>query len=166
MTINGDYEIKLFTGETDCVQFLGYYEAGETVIVRLESDKVKVGADAFYLLDETAFGKAMATLKENSLNISDWSSGYIEGSINVSDDGCAFTSLVYDEAWSVKVDGKEVDTYALKDGLLCFDITKGQHTVEIEYSVPGFAAGMVITCITLVGVLFVFLRKFIETLIK
>jgi hypothetical protein len=69
MTINGDYEIKLFTGETDCVQFLGYYEAGETVIVRLESDKVKVGADAFYLLDETAFGKAMTTLKENSLKI-------------------------------------------------------------------------------------------------
>ena len=159
MTINGDYEIKLFTGETDCVQFLGYYEAGETVIVRLESDKVKVGADAFYLLDETAFGKAMATLKENSLKISDWSSGYIEGSINVSDDGCAFTSLVYDEAWSVKVDGKEVDTYALKDGLLCFDITKGQHTVEIEYSVPGFAAGMGISCVTFVAVLVITINK-------
>lgn len=153
MTINGDYKIQLFIGETDCVQFLGYYEAGEKVKIRLESDRVNVGGAAFYVLDEVAFADAVSVLKENSLKITQWSSGYIEGSINASSDGCAFTSLVYDEAWSVKVDGKEVDTYALKDGLLCFDITKGQHTVEIEYNVPGFAAGMGITCVTLAAVI-------------
>lgn len=159
MTINDNYKIKAFMGETDCVQFLGYYEAGEKVKIHFDSDKVNVGNAAFYILDELAFAEAVGALKNNSLNITQWSSGYIEGKINASSDGCAFTSLVYDEAWSVKVDGKEVDTYALKDGLLCFGITKGQHRVEIEYSVPGFAAGMVISGVTLLGLLFFFLRK-------
>ena len=59
---------------------------------------------------------------------------------------------MYDTAWSVKVDGKEVETHALNDGLLYFDITEGTHNVSIEYKVPGFAAGMLITCITVATV--------------
>ena len=152
MTINDDYKINLFMGETDCIQFLGYYEAGEVVKVRLESSKLNVAGSAFYLLNEVAFDEAVNKLKANALDIKNWSSGCIEGIINAESDGHAFTSLVYDTAWSVKVDGKEVETHALKDGLLYFDITEGTHNVSIEYKVPGFAAGMLITCITVATV--------------
>lgn len=148
MTINGKYEITLFTGETDCTQFIGYFDEGESVNVRLHSDRVNTNKSAFYLLDEENFAQAVSKLEENSLNITNWSSGYIEGDITASEDGFAFTSLVYDKAWNVKVDGKEVETHALKDGLLYFDITKGSHKVEIEYNVPGFALGLGITLIT------------------
>ena len=148
MTINGKYEITLFTGETDCTQFIGYFDEGESVNVRLHSDRVNMSKSIFYLLDEENFSQAVSKLQGNSLDITKWSSGYIEGNITASEDGFTFTSLVYDEAWSVKVDGKEVETHALQDGLMYFDITEGSHKVEIEYNVPGFSLGLGITIIT------------------
>ncbi len=148
MTINDKYGITLFTGETDCTQFVGYFDAGESVSVRLHSDRVNTNGRVFYLLDDENFSQAVEKLQQNSLDVTSWSSGVIEGNINVSEDGFAFTSLVYDEAWSVKVDGKEVETHALQDGLMYFDITEGSHKVEIEYNVPGFALGLGITIMT------------------
>lgn len=56
-----------------------------------------------------------------------------------------FTSLVYDPAWRVLVDGVPAETWALQDGLLCFDLTAGYHEIEIRYHVPGFAAGITLT---------------------
>jgi len=153
MTINGKYEITLFTGETDCTQFIGYFNAGESVNVRLNSDRVNTSGSVFYLLDEENFSQAVEKLQQNSLDVTSLSSGFIEGNINAAQDGFVFTSLVYDEAWSVKVDGKEVEKYSLQDGLLYFDITKGSHKVEIEYNVPGFAVGLGITIMTFAGVL-------------
>lgn len=153
MTINDEYGITLFTGETDCTQFIGYFEAGESVKVCLHSDLLDTNGSSFYLLDEENFSQAIEKLKRNSLNVTNWSSGIIEGDVNAQQDGFVFTSLVYDEAWSVKVDGKKVKTYALQDGLMYFDIEKGSHKVEIEYNVPGFAMGMGITCVTFLGIL-------------
>lgn len=154
MKIDGKYDITLFTGETDCVQFLGYYSAGETAKITLETSRVNTNGNVFYLLDESLFKEAVETLNDNALNIAKWGSGYIKGSVKASCDGAVFTSLVYDDAWSVKVDGKKVQTYALKDGLLCFDIAFGVHDVEIEYNVPGFTAGLIISFVTLALVIF------------
>lgn len=154
MKIDGKYDITLFTGETDCVQFLGYYTAGETAHITLETARVNTNGNVFYLLDESLFKEAVGFLKSNALNITEWGSGYLEGSLQASCDGAVFTSLVYDDGWSVKVDGKEVKTYALEDGLLCFDITSGSHNVEIEYNVPGFTSGLIISLVTLALVIF------------
>ena len=71
-----------------------------------------------------------------------------------------FTSLAYDKSWSVKVDGKEVETWSVKDALLAFDIPEGEHEIVFEYNVPGFNVGMVISVVTLAGIVVWFaLRK-------
>ncbi len=145
MKINGEYETKIYTGETDCVQFLGSYGEGERVNISISGYGLRTDGNAFYQLDINEFEKTMQKLRENALNIEEWNSGYIKGSINAQKDGCAFTSLVYDESWKVYVDGKRTDTWAFEDGLLCFDITAGTHEIELEYSVPGSVLGTSVT---------------------
>ena len=150
--INDAYETKLYTGETDCVQFLGSYEAGESVKITINAySHLNRSGNAFYQLDIEAFEQAVDKLRENAIAIEAWSSGYIKGTVNASENGAMFTSLVYDESWNVRIDGKKAETWALKDGLLCFDITAGTHEIEIEYNVPGFAAGTAVTLCFITG---------------
>ena len=151
MSINGGYEIRLYTGETDCIQYLGSYTAGEQVRIRIYGSRLETSGNTFYQLDLARFSEAAAALGEGSLQISEWSSGYLKGSAELSEDGVMFTSLVYDPAWRVLVDGVPAETWALQDGLLCFDLTAGYHEIEIRYHVPGFAAGITLTGAALVA---------------
>lgn len=149
MRINGGYDINLYTGETDCVQFLGSYEAGAQVDVKIYGSNLNTSANGFYQLSLKRFSEAADALRNASLQITDWASGYLKGSLQAEKDGAVFTSLVYDSSWNVFVDGKKTETWALEDGLLCFDITAGAHEIEIEYRVPGFSVGMTLTTITI-----------------
>ena len=101
MSINGGYEIRLYTGETDCIQYLGSYTAGEQVRIRIYGSRLEISGNTFYQLDLARFSEAAAALEEGSLQISEWSSGYLKGSAELSEDGVMFTSLVYDPAWRV-----------------------------------------------------------------
>lgn len=163
MKINGQYDVRLYTGETDCTQFLGSYKKGEEINIKIYDGNLKRKKNAFYQLDEAAFSEAVKMLRADSINISHWSSGRVSGTLNAKEDGAVFTSLVYDESWRVKVDGEYVGTWALKDGLLCFDITKGIHEIEVEYEIPGFFAGSIITSFTLVCILaYIVFKSFIR----
>lgn len=158
MTINGKNEVKLYTSETNCIQFLGCYEKGEIVKVDIMGEAYTNG-NAFYSLNENLFASSIEKLRENSLNITNWSSGYMEGKIKADEAGSVFTSFAYDKSWSVKVDGKEVETWSIKDALLAFDIPKGEHEIVFEYNVPGFNVGMVISVVTLTGIVVWFALK-------
>ncbi len=160
MTVNGAAEIKLYTGETDCLQFLGSYEAGEQVRVRIYGSSLKTDGNAFYQLHLQRFAEAVNVLRDGALQISEWSSGYLNGTVDAQEAGAVFTSLVYDPAWKVSVDGAVVQTWALGDGLLCFDIPAGMHEIEIEYRVPGFAVGMTLTAITITAAAAFFAVRF------
>ena len=56
-----------------------------------------------------------------------------------------YASIPAEDGWHVYLDGAEVETFALDDALLCFDIPAGEHVVEYRYEAPGFAAGIGIT---------------------
>ena len=60
----------------------------------------------------------------------------MEGEIEVGEDQLIFTSIPYDEAWHVYIDGKEVETIkVLEDALLAIDCGEGKHKIKLEYKV-------------------------------
>ena len=68
-------------------------------------------------------------------------------------------SIPYDGGWSVYVDGKKTDTYALKDALLAFDVTSGNHEITLKYTPVNLIKGCIITILCIIILIVVYLFK-------
>ena len=91
-------------------------------------------------------------LKENSLNVIEYTDTYIKGNVTVvKDKPVMFTTIPYDENWQVYVDGERVDTYECIDALLAFDIEEGAHIVEIKYVPMQWYVGLGASAIGILG---------------
>ena len=83
---------------------------------------------------------------------------HINGTIDIEyGDTTVFTSIPYDEGWTVKVDGERVELEKSLDSLLCFTVSEGEHTIEMSYIPQGFIIGAVacvfgITVLVLLGI--------------
>lgn len=159
--VNDSYVGKSFTSETNCILYLGQFASGDAVSVRCESEDVICSGEVLYKLNMDAFEKAYNSLEEGALEITKQKGSTIEGKIKVGKDQMIFTSIPYDEGFKVEIDGKEVDTDALKlikDGeesevFLTIPAEEGEHTILITYCPPGFTTGIVLAVIAWVAVL-------------
>ena len=70
-----------------------------------------------------------------------------------------YTSIPYDKGWKVLIDGIETKTYKIGDAVLGFDINKGDHTIELEYSIPYLKEGALIS-ITSLAALIILKKRF------
>ncbi len=140
---------RYFQDENKSIMDLGYYEKGEYVTVRLEFTHYRLylwdTKDYFVQINVEAFEEAINTLKAGGLNIEEYSDTRIYGTMNAVEDGVAFTTIPYDANWQVFVDGERVETYEAVDALLAFDISKGEHTVELNYVHTPFLVGAIIS---------------------
>lgn len=101
-------------------------------------------------LNETAFKNYMSILSQNELTISSYTDSHLEGTIHVDKAGVMLTTLTYDEGWTVKVDGEEVETFAVGNALLGIDLEPGDHTIELDFVPKGFIPGVVLSVVSLV----------------
>lgn len=149
---------QFFENENDCIQHLGALNdpdfsycmevsiASDSGMLYLISDQT-----VFWYLDEAALEDAMTRLAEGNLVIdADYEESHMTGSIRVPK-GCStvFTTIPYDEGWNVYVDGKQVDVEMTLDALIAFDITEGEHTVELRYFSSYHRYGVLISVFTL-----------------
>ena len=91
-------------------------------------------------------------LRKNSLDVTEHSDTYIKGTINaVNEKPVVFTTIPYDENWRVYIDGERVDTYKAVNALLAFDISEGEHVVEMKYVPNQWYLGLGISFIGVLG---------------
>ncbi|MBR6534506.1 MAG: YfhO family protein [Clostridia bacterium] len=139
------------TNETHSILYIGEYEKGHEVTVQLnlkENDLYfNCNQDYIFFFDDNAFELAFKKLAQSKIKVSDFSDTHIKGTIDVQKgDELIFTSIPYDEGWTVKVDGKKVPLQKSLDSLLCFTASEGEHTIELSYIPQGFIIGL-IACI-------------------
>jgi len=128
---------------------LGYLAEGTDISVTIYTD-MSCGGNIFLAsLNNDVFDEAITTLQGGMMDVDEYSERKITGTITSSVNGMMFTSIPYDGGWTVKVDGQEVDTFALGDGLLCFAVPSGTHTVSMSYSQMGLLPGIIITMVCL-----------------
>ncbi|MBR2296968.1 MAG: YfhO family protein [Clostridia bacterium] len=144
--VNGVESGKVLGDETNRVQNIGSFKAGETVYVKVEfdSDKVAINTSAplFSQLVRSEFERVFGALNEGEMQISDYSDTRFEGTIVAEDDEIVMTTIPYDKYWKVYVDGERVESYEVLDALLAFDITPGEHEIELKYSSTMFNVGV------------------------
>lgn len=116
-----------------------------------------------YILDEALFNQAIDKLNHDSINIDSWSDTKITGTVNASYDGTFLLSIPYDAGWTVYVDGKKTATHAVEDALLGFNLSAGEHTIKLVYTPVNFVAGCIITFVSIIILISLYLfKKFIK----
>lgn len=120
----------------------GNMQAGNTVSVTVNADMSCSGNIYVAVLDESVYGQTMSALAAEQLQVAESSATAIRGTVSAAEGGVMFTSIPYDKGWTVKVDGKAVETFAAGEAMLAFGVEAGEHTVEITFFPRGLIVGL------------------------
>lgn len=116
-----------------------------------------------YALHEDLFEKAYNSLADEQFEITSFSDTKIEGNITALEKGVMYFSIPYEKGWSVYVDGKKTDTFAVLNSMMGIEVDTGNHEIVLKYSPDGFNTGLIISITALVLLIIaVFVEKSIR----
>lgn len=149
-----DSNVQNYTIGRPYIMCLGRFEKGDKI--SLYTDVAKIVTNAHYkvsvycnVLNEDVFNKGYQQLSQSTLSATKVTDTTIEGTINAKEDGLFYTSIPYEKGWSAKVDGKPVEITPIGNALVAFNLSKGEHTIELSFVPDGFVIGV---CLTLFGI--------------
>lgn len=156
ITVTGDNDyIKTQSVDTKpYILDLGVHNAGETLTVKVPISSGDSGTIYFYVagLNTERWERAYNILKSSALDVTEFTDTKISGTFNASDDGILYTSINYDEGWTVKIDGRtatEDEIVKIGDALLGVRVSAGTHSVELKYVPQGMLTGAALSLLTL-----------------
>ncbi len=159
---------RLYAEEAKLAQMFGVADVkpGDVVkvVVQCKSDTSGSVSIQAAVLNLEVFQQGYAVLNSSTLELTDFSTTYVAGTINCNRDGLLYTSIPqcgnkrtqgdYDEDgqwveaviesegnWDVYVDGKKAEIQLVGDCMIAVPMTKGEHTVEFVYENPSFNLG-------------------------
>ena len=159
VSINGVRKFTAFDSRNYNVEYIGTFNKGEDIRIEinLNTNKLYLKELQIYSCDVDEFEEVYNNLKENIISDTDYRDGYVKGKISVTEDKTLiYTSIPYDEGWTVKIDGKKVEYVKILDGLIGVDVdteefSEGEHVIELKYKVPGLMVGIIISFLALVS---------------
>ncbi len=92
-------------------------------------------------LDEELFRQGYDILNASTLELTEFSTTYMAGTIDCNRDGLLYTSIPQDGNWKAIVDGEEVETTLIGEAMLAVPMTQGHHTVVFQYENQAFELG-------------------------
>ena len=117
--------------------------AGDVVEVSLackanESGTININAA---LMDDAVYQEGYTRLSQSVLELTDFSSTAVDGSILCNRDGLLYTSIPQNGNWQVFVDGEAVECSLVGDVMIAVPLTKGYHEIAFRYHNNAFAIG-------------------------
>lgn len=152
---NISVEIMAYNSYTD-IFYVGKYSCGE-------EGEIVIHADSSYKDDSIVlYSECQSVLTEKALDvqgksvpIEKKSSSHLVLEYHADEDGFLTSTIPYDRAWHVYMDGDEIHTYRNMDSFLAFDCPEGVHKVELIYWPRHFRMGAAVSAVTFLGILFV-----------
>lgn len=152
--VNDEFASQLFNSDYQRIVNLGNFKAGESIRVRLDFDSSLIVVEADYPLfvqvDNQALETFTSELNSNGINITEFKDTKIKGTLNATSDMTVFTSIPYDKGWCVYVDGQRIETFEVTETFLAFDISAGEHTIEMKYMPKEYVLGIILSCLGIV----------------
>ena len=149
---------KLYAESLSLTQMIAACDviSGDTIEVKLtcksgEDGRMTVRAA---ILDDGLFRLGVKTLGRNTLELTDFDTTHITGTIDCDRDGLLYSSVPQDGSWHVLVDGQEADITLVGDVMVAVPLTAGEHTVEYVYENRSFSIGWKVSaiCLLLLGI--------------
>lgn len=98
------------------------------------------------MLNEDVFGKGMEILSDETLQVTEFAADRIKGTIEVKEDGYFYTSVPYEQGWTLYVDGEEQEITPWEDAFIALeDLEAGTHEIEMRFVPAGFKLGAAVT---------------------
>jgi len=150
LAVNGQGYGSILGNDSDAVKHLGTFTPGEELYISLALEDVAVyianGGTYFWYLDTALFEETMPRLAEALFNVEEFSDTSLSGTITVPEDRTTlFTTIPYDEAWEITVDGEKVEIFKTAESLLAAEIEPGTHKLEFRYKSKYITYGTVLT---------------------
>ena len=142
--------------ETPQIIDIGDVQEGDLITVMANDGESETITVYPAIMDYEKYDLAMQTLKSGELDISEYTDTYVCGTVNVSENTTLFTTIPYDEGWTIYVDGVETDYEDFDQSFIMIDLTAGEHVVEFRYWPLGLTIGIIISAAALL--LFVLLE--------
>jgi uncharacterized membrane protein YfhO len=96
-------------------------------------------------MEETAFWEGYEKLSASTLELTDFSTTKVSGTIDCNRDGLLYTSIPQNGNWHAYVDGKETQTVLVGDAMLAIHLTEGYHEITFRYRNTAFTYGWMIS---------------------
>ena len=104
-----------------------------------------------YYLEENKLKEIYDYLTKNQIKYTSYNDNHLEGTIHVDNNQLIYTSIPYDQAWEIKIDGKKVKPTLLLDSLIGIEVEPGDHTISMKYKNTDYIGPALISLITLTG---------------
>lgn len=142
---------------------LGYFSKYDDINVTMYFNYGDTSYNEFniyaYSFNENNFKKAYNSLNDEILNISSFKENHIKGYVNLKESGVIFTSIPYDNSWKIKVDNKYIDFYKIGESYIGFNLNEGYHNIEFIYKTKGLKTGAIISTISLISTIYLYIKK-------
>lgn len=141
---------------------VGYFNPGEIIPVRiyLKQDEIEIDSYEFYYESKEELERFYNDAVNSSFKTKKVTSSHIITQANISEDeDMVIYSMPYDKGWTVKVDGKEVETKPVMGVLLGIDIEPGTHIIDLSYTPQGLIVGSVISGISVLILLIIYILE-------
>jgi uncharacterized membrane protein YfhO len=89
------------------------------------------------------------TLRDNKLEVTDFSNNKIVGNIEREKNGMLFYSIPYDKGWKAKLNGKPVRVEKVNYGFVGIEVPEGKHEVELYYQQEYLIHGLIVSIVAL-----------------
>lgn len=150
---------------------VGNLEEGDTLKFTFSVKPKKSGTITLdvAMQNDEAFDKGLATLADETWELTEFSDTRVCGTITALQDGLFYSSIPYEPGWTALVDGQPValaenydpssEEILLTDAVISFPLTAGEHTIELTYEAPGLRAGAIISAASLLIFLLLLLLR-------
>lgn len=127
---------------------LGWLEKGTEVTFSDADESIYNLKAVAFTMDMDKFIEFYNELADEGLNVTSYDDTHIKGNINVLNSGLLFTSIPYDEGYTIYVDGEKTEYTTIGDAFIAIPLEKGSHDIELVYNARGLTLGTVITIIS------------------
>lgn len=144
---------------------LGKNEIGDTISIELAMDEES--SDAYvdfclFTVNEDNFKNAYQKLEKGSLEYIAFSDTYIQGVYTAEENEIIYTSVPFDSAWSVYIDGKKVSNYdiiKISDALIGIKTESGKHVLYMKYKPQYYNEFVIISSVSAIILILLYIMK-------
>jgi uncharacterized membrane protein YfhO len=98
-------------------------------------------------------------LTRDKLTVTYFKPDHIKGTIKVDQNKLLFLSILYNEGWKITCNGQKVKPLLANFGFMALPLEKGNYNIEMKFFPYSMKAGIAVSVITLLLVMFFFVKK-------
>ncbi len=134
------------TGQEDYVFNLGYHEEPITScrITMSRPGTIDFGAMKLYAQPMDGMASYTEKLTEDVLENVKIETNTVSGTIELEEEKLLVLSIPYQNGWKAYVDGEETKLLRANDMYMALPLSEGEHTVRLEFAIPGVKYALVI----------------------